>query len=162
MRTCKELPGPDVNDQWRVGSRIQRTLESFIAFRHGQAIAGSAISLEHIMRHNLTAVFNNQGDAQHVLEELLQSGYSRSGTRLVSPPAAGVGHTSEPGLRSAFRKVVARLLDAPRDEPERVDETAFLPGRHVITLSAATEPDSARAISIIERFSPIYVEDRRK
>jgi hypothetical protein len=42
------------------------------------------------------------------------------------------------------------------------DKTAFLPGRHVITVTAATEPDSARAIGIIEGFSPVYIEDRHK
>ena len=30
------------------------------------------------MRHDLTAVFNNRGDAQHVLDELILSGFAKS------------------------------------------------------------------------------------
>jgi hypothetical protein len=43
------------------------------------------------MRHNLTAVFNNRIDAQHVLEALLGPGHAFSGTRSsahLSPTAA--------------------------------------------------------------------------
>jgi hypothetical protein len=114
------------------------------------------------MRHNLTAVFNNQDDARHVLDELLVSGYPRSGTTLVSPPESG-GEESRPnaGLRGTVMQALARLFGTSQHEPERAAESAFLPGRRVITLTGATDPDSAVAIGIIERFKPVYVEDRR-
>jgi hypothetical protein len=114
------------------------------------------------MRHNLTAVFNNHDDARHVLDELLVSGYPRSRTTLVSPPeAGGEGSRPDAGLRGTVKRVLARLFGTSQHEPERADESAFLPGRHVITLTGATDPDSAVAIGIIERFKPVYVEDRR-
>lgn len=46
----------------------------------------------HVMHHGLTAVFNNPADAQHVLDELLSSGFPRSRTLLASPP--GLADTS--------------------------------------------------------------------
>lgn len=115
------------------------------------------------MRHNLTAVFNNRDDARHVLDELLVSGYPRSLTTLVSPSeAGGAGPPPHAGFSGAVKQMLARLFGSPHHEPERADESAFLPGRHVITLTGATDPDSARAIGIIERFNPIYVEDRHE
>jgi hypothetical protein len=112
------------------------------------------------MRHDLTAVFNNRSDAQHVLDALLVAGYPRTGVALVSPPAAGgPGQPLGPGEGGAVRRVLARLFGAPRHAPERADESGFLPGRHVITVIAAVESDSVRAIGIIERFTPVYIED---
>jgi hypothetical protein len=55
-----------------------------------------------------------------------------------------------------------RVFGTPHQEPERVDEPGFLPGRHVITVSAVVESDSRRAIGIIERFTPVYIEDRHQ
>jgi hypothetical protein len=115
------------------------------------------------MRHHLTAVFNNQGDAQHVLDALLVAGYPRSGIALISPHAAdGDGHAFDPGLGGMVRRAFARVFGAPHQESERVDEPGFLPGRHVITVSAVAESDSRRAIGIIERFTPVYIEDRHQ
>jgi hypothetical protein len=115
------------------------------------------------MRHDLTAVFYNPVDAQHVLDELLRSGFARSRTLLVSPPELGnTSRTPDAGHRSMLRQILARLFGPWHDEPERVDESAFLPGRHVITLTGAAELDSIRAIGIMERFNPVYIEDRRK
>lgn len=115
------------------------------------------------MRHDLTAVFNNSIDAQHVLDELTLSGFPRSRTSLVSPPELGdTSRIPDAGHGSMLRQVLSRLFGPWHDEPERVDESAFLPGRHVITLTGAAELDSIRAIGIMERFSPVYIEDRRK
>jgi hypothetical protein len=115
------------------------------------------------MRHDLTAVFNNPADAQHVLDELFLSGFPRSRTLLVSPPELGnTSRKPDAGRGRILRQILARLYGPWLDEPERLDESAFLPGRHVITLTGADEPDSIRAIGIIERFSPVYIEDRRK
>jgi hypothetical protein len=117
---------------------------------------------EAIMRHHLTAVFNNRRDAQHVLDELLVAGYPRAGTTLVSPPAGGADDKLDAGPGGAVRQLFVRLFGSPRYLPERADDPDFLPGRHVINVRAATEPDSARAIGIIERFDPVYIEDRQK
>lgn len=118
---------------------------------------------EAIMRHHLTAVFNNRSDAQHVLDELLVAGYPRSGTTLLSPSTTGdAGHEMDADSGGIVRQVFMRLFGSKHKPPETEDEPGSLPGRHVINVSAATEPESLRAIGIIERFSPVYIEDRQK
>ena len=115
------------------------------------------------MRHDLTAVFNNRVDAQHVLDQLLLSGFPRSGTSLVSPPEVGDANCiPDAGSGGTLRQILARLFGRWHNEPERVDESAFLPGRHVITLTGAAELDSVRAIGIMEQCNPVYIEDRHK
>ena len=115
------------------------------------------------MRHDLTAVFNNPVDAQHVLDELILSGFPGSGISLVSPPELGdASRTPDADPESTLRQILARLFGPWHDEPERVDESAFLPGRHVITLTGAAELDSIRAIGIMEHSNPVYIEDRHK
>jgi hypothetical protein len=115
------------------------------------------------MRHDLTAVFNNPVDAQRVLDELLLSGFPRSGTSLVSPPEVGdADRIPNAGPKGTLRQILVRLFGHWHDAPERMDESAFLPGRHVITLTGALELDSVRAIGIMERSNPVYIEDRHK
>ena len=115
------------------------------------------------MHHNLTAVFNNPVDAKHVLDELLIAGFPRSGTSLVSPPEVDqASRTLDTGHGSTLSQILARLFGRWHDEPERVDESGFLPGRHVITLTGAAELDSIRAIGIMEHSNPVYIEDRHK
>ncbi|MGO4475861.1 hypothetical protein AB4Z32_06350 [Massilia sp. 2TAF26] len=115
------------------------------------------------MRHDLTAVFNNPVDAQHVLDELLRSGFPRSGTSLVSPPEPDdAKRLSDAGPRGTLKQILMRLFGPWHHAPERMDESAFLPGRHVITLTGALELDSVRAIGIMERSNPVYIEDRHK
>jgi hypothetical protein len=114
------------------------------------------------MRHNLTAVFNNPVDAKHVLDELLIAGFPCSGISLVSPPDVEAGRTPDTGRGTTLSQILARLFGRWHDESERVDESAFLPGRHVITLTGAAELDSIRAIGIMEHSNPVYIEDRRK
>ena len=115
------------------------------------------------MHHDLTAVFNNPVDARHVLDELFIAGFPRSGTSLVSPPEVdGASPAPDAGHGSTLSQILARLFGRWHDEPERVDESAFLPGRHVITLTGAAELDSIRAIGIMEHANPVYIEDRRR
>jgi hypothetical protein len=114
------------------------------------------------MRHHITAVFNNRIDAQHVLEQLLVSGCPYYGTALVSPPDTGTLHARDSAPHCTLRRTIARLFELPQEESPRVDHHVhFLPGRHVINTRAATDLDSVHAIELIERYSPVYIEDRR-
>jgi hypothetical protein len=115
------------------------------------------------MRHDLTAVFNNPVDARHVLNELIRSGFPRFGISLVSPPEVeDPRHGPGAGHGNTLSQLLARLFGRWHDEPERVDESGFLPGRHVITLTGAAELDAVRAIGIMERSNPVYIEDRHR
>ena len=91
------------------------------------------------MRHTLKAVFDQRSDAQHVLDELLAAGYSQADTWI----------TDEDGPPATFTQSLARLF--ARQHAAH--------GRHVVTLTAGSDPDAERARGIIERFGPLGMED---
>jgi len=103
------------------------------------------------MRHTLKAVFDHRSDAQHVLDELLASGYSRSDAALSSAPAEGLG--------ASVKHTLARLFGHRQDKHTMAYADAPMHGRHVVTLTADSEPDAERAVGIMERFGPLGIED---
>jgi len=103
------------------------------------------------MRHTLKAVFDHPSDAQHVVDELLASGYSPSDTALSSAPAEGLG--------ASVKHTLARLFGPRQDKHRMADSGALMHGRHVVTLTADSEPDAERAVGIMQRFGPVGIED---
>jgi hypothetical protein len=101
------------------------------------------------MRHTLKASFNHRSDAQHVLEELLASGYS--------PAETEISHTE--GLGASVKHALARLFAQRRDPQTGADADGSMHGRHIVTLTADDDGDAERAIGIIERFRPLDIED---
>jgi hypothetical protein len=101
------------------------------------------------MRHTLKAVFNRRSEAQHVLDELLACGYSRTDTEI---------STAE-GLAATVRHRLARLVASRLHKHTTEDAGASMSGRHVVTLTADSEPDAERAVHIIQRFHPVGLED---
>lgn len=114
------------------------------------------------MRHTLKAVFAHRSDAQHVLDELLASGYSPADTALsnelpTTQDDAGLdGEDAKAG--GPVKRLAARLFHTGQREHSAAYSDAFLRGRHVVTLTADSEPDIARAVAIIERFGPLGIE----
>lgn len=105
------------------------------------------------MRHTLKAVFKRRRDAQHVLDELLACGYSRTDTEM----------SNAEGLTATVRHRLARLIASRLHRHAPPDTTATtgtaVAGHHVVTLTADSEPDAERAIQIIQRFHPVGIED---
>jgi hypothetical protein len=101
------------------------------------------------MRHTLKAVFNRRSDAQHVLDELLACGYSRTDTEI----------SNAEGLAASVRHRLARLVAARLHKQPTEDAGTTMSGRHVVTLTADSEPDAERAMHIIQRFHPVGIED---
>jgi hypothetical protein len=102
------------------------------------------------MRHTLKAVFNRRSDAQHALDELLACGYSRTDTEI----------SDAEGLATSVRHRLARLLASGLRRHTTAEASAAMSGRHVVTLTADSEPDAERATHIIQRFRPVGIEDR--
>jgi hypothetical protein len=119
------------------------------------------------MRHTVKAVFDHRSDAQHVLDELLASGYVRADTTLSSAPPAGQADTAPEaasgehteGLGTSVRHTLARLFSPRQHKQTMADSDADMHGRHVVTLTTDSEPDTERAVSIMKRFSPAGIED---
>lgn len=119
------------------------------------------------MRHTLKAVFDRQSDAQHVLDELLASGYLRADLTLSNTstsaareaddgPASGAHAT---GMRTMVQHAVDRLLRSGRHEQAQAYDEPPMRGGHLVTLLADSEPDAERAVGIIQRFGPVGIED---
>jgi hypothetical protein len=99
------------------------------------------------MRHTLKAVFEHRSDAQHVLDELLASGYPRADLAL-----ADISTTEPTGLGATLRHTAARLLGTLHHQ----DAEAH---RHVVTLTTESDPEAERAAGIIARAHPAGLED---
>lgn len=101
------------------------------------------------MRHTLKAVFEHRSDAQHVLDELLASGYPRAD---LAP--ADLSTTEPAGLGATLRHTAARLLGTRHHETTETH-------RHVVTLTTESDPEAERATGIIARAHPAGLEDIR-
>jgi hypothetical protein len=97
----------------------------------------------------LKAVFNRRSDAQHVLNELLACGYSRTDTEI----------SNAEGLAASVRHRLARLVASRLHKHTTQEAGESMSGRHVVTLTADSEPDAERAVHIIQRFHPVGIED---
>jgi hypothetical protein len=99
------------------------------------------------MRHTLKAVFEHRSDAQHLLDELLASGYPRADLAL-----ADISTTEPTGLGATLRHTAARLLGTLHHETAETH-------RHVVTLTTESDPEAERASGIIARAHPAGLED---
>lgn len=103
------------------------------------------------MRHNLKAVFDDRGKAQHALDELLAAGYARAdidlasipGARLGSDDAPALGWPERPGTSTAH--LLSRFLG-------RADSRPVAPDSHVLTLSIDSAQEAVRAASLVAGF----------
>lgn len=116
------------------------------------------------MRHTLKAVFAHRSDAQHVLDELLASGYPHANATLSSELPAGQADRSAlegevAKVSGSVKRFAARLLGSGQHKRRSASSDAFTRGHHVVTVMAGSEPDVARAVAIIDRFHPIGIED---
>jgi hypothetical protein len=100
------------------------------------------------MRHTLKAVFDKQSDAQHVLEELIASGYTHAEIAEDAGEAADAGH--EEGIGASLRHAVTRLFG-------HADKTTH--SRHIVMFTTESDPEAERAAGIIGRFGPAGIEE---
>jgi hypothetical protein len=100
------------------------------------------------MRHTLKAVFHNRSDAQHVLEELIASGYTHAEMADAAGEAAGAEHDERFG--ASVRHAFGRLFGS---HDKAVHE------QHVVMFTTESEPEAERAAGIIGRFGPAGIEE---
>ncbi len=84
------------------------------------------------MRHTLTAVFDDRGDAQHALNKLLAAGYLRADATLSLATPTGEGEGSPASYSNASAGQ-----------------------RHVVTLTTESDPEAERAVALVGRLIPI-------
>jgi hypothetical protein len=117
------------------------------------------------MQRTLIAVFDNRGDAQSAIEELVLSGFSRQQIRLSEgdPTGAPTGAESITGAGSivdSIRNFLGNLFGTDNSEHVQKYSDAVTRGHHVLTLTAADEPEVERAADIVERYGPVDIDEK--
>ena len=128
------------------------------------------------MQHTLVAVFDNRGDAQKALEDLVSSGFSRQEARLSegdptgqsslssstdqSSTAAASTHSSDTGIGSKISHFFSDIFGTDRSTDAQMYSEAVTRGHYVLTVTASSEPEVERAADIVERYGPVDIDEQ--
>src|SRR4051812_7731708 len=124
------------------------------------------------MAHTLIAVFDNRGDAQGALDELITSGFSRDQVRLSEGDPTGGGSAitgtasatstdaDDGSITSSIKHFFTNLFGTDNNEHAERYSAAVTHGHYVLTLTAPDEPEVERAADIVERFGPVDIDEK--
>lgn len=123
------------------------------------------------MQHTLVAVFDNRSDAQSAMDELLGAGFTRTNVNVSSADAGTEGDTGtgavgtsgdthHEGVGASISHFFSNLFGADNDEHATRYAGAVSQGRHVLTVTAESEPEVERAADVVERFGPVDIDER--
>ena len=118
------------------------------------------------MQHTLVAVFDNRGDAQQALEDLVGSGFSRNAARLSEGDPAGDSAaqsraaTGDDSIGASIRHFFTDIFGTERSPDARMYSEAVTRGHYVLTLIADSEPEVERAADIVERYGPVDIDEQ--
>jgi uncharacterized protein (TIGR02271 family) len=120
------------------------------------------------MQHTLVAVFDNRGDAQNAMDELLGAGFGRAEVRLSegdpagSASAAGTSTRTEDdgSITASIKHFFTDLFGSGEHDSARLYSDAVTRGHYVLTLTAADEPEVERAADIVERHGPVDIDEQ--
>lgn len=123
------------------------------------------------MKRTLIAVFDNRGDAQNAVEELVLSGFPRQDIRLSEgdptgrdSPITGAS-TPEPastgsGITDSIRTFLTNIFGTDNSVYVQKYSDAVTRGHHVLTMTTADEPEVERAAAIVERYGPVDIDEK--
>lgn len=118
------------------------------------------------MQRTLIAVFDNRGDAQSAIEELVLSGFSRQQIRLSegdptgAPTGAAESTTGAGTIVDSIRNFLGSLFGTDNSEHVQKYSDAVTRGHHVLTLTVADQPEVERAADIVERYGPVDIDEK--
>jgi len=127
------------------------------------------------MQRTLIAVFDNHGDAQAAIDELVSSGFSRLQIRLsegdptggasVTGTATDTGQASDPPRASGsfsdgIKNFLGSIFGTDNSEHVQTYSDAVNRGHHVLTLTAGNQSEAERACAIVEQFGPVDIDQR--
>jgi hypothetical protein len=114
------------------------------------------------MRHTLKAVFENRSDAQHVLEELLASGYSHADVALSDTTSETASAEHHEGLGASVRHAFNRLFGSKHHDDPGQSADGAMHDQHIVMFTTDSEPEAERAAGIIGRFGPAGIEEQHE
>jgi uncharacterized protein (TIGR02271 family) len=123
------------------------------------------------MQHTLVAVFDNRGDAQKAMDDLLAAGFPGQEMRLTegdptattSTPASASSTTEaahDEGLGASIRNFFSDIFGTDDSERAQMYSAAVTRGHHVLTVIVADQPEVERAADIVERHCPVDIDER--
>ncbi|RJG27648.1 hypothetical protein [Massilia cavernae] len=115
------------------------------------------------MLHTLVAVFDNRGDAQKAMDDLIAGGFSRSGVRM-SEGGTGAGGASAAGvdddsIASSIKAFFSDLFGSDRSDRLHVYSEALERGHFVLSVTATSEAEVERAADLVERYGPLDIDE---
>jgi uncharacterized protein (TIGR02271 family) len=125
------------------------------------------------MQHTLIAVFDNRADADRARDELLASGFSREDVRLSNSDPTGTSDTvsgatstsataqrQDEGFGASIKHFFSDIFGTDSSEHAQRYSEAVTRGHHVLTVTAADEPEVERAADIVERHGPVDIDEK--
>ncbi|MFL6676063.1 MAG: DUF2382 domain-containing protein [Massilia sp.] len=126
-----------------------------------------------IMQHTLVAVFDNRSDAEHAMDELLASGFSRQEVKISHADATGqsdsvtgrsttsvASDTHDEGIGASIKHFFGSIFGTDNSDHVQKYSDAVSRGHHVLTVNATDEPEVERAADIVERHGPVDIDER--
>lgn len=127
------------------------------------------------MQHTLIAVFDNRADAEHAMDELLASGFSRQDVKIskgdptgitdsvtgrsASDSTADTGQQDE-GFGASIRHFFSDIFGTDNSDHTQRYSDAVSRGHHVLTLTTESEPEVERAADIVEAHGPVDIDEK--
>jgi hypothetical protein len=125
------------------------------------------------MQHTLIAVFDNRSDAQEAMDELLASGFSSQEVLLSRGDATGATDSltgspndefteerQDEGIGASIRHWFSDMFGTDNSVHAQRYTEAVSRGHHVLTVTAADEPEVERAADIVERHGPMDIDEK--
>jgi hypothetical protein len=123
------------------------------------------------MQRTLKAVFDNRGDAQSAIEELVSSGFSRQMIRLSEADPTGAptsmtgakvhdSPTGAGGIVDSIKNFLGTMFGTDNSEHVQKYSDAVTRGHHVLTVTTADEAEVERAADIVERYGPVDIDEK--
>ncbi len=112
------------------------------------------------MQRTLIAVFDNRGDAQSALDELVSAGFSRPQIRLSENAPETDTSTGEGSFVDSIKHFLTHMFGTDDSVHVQKYSDAVTRGHHVLTLTAADEPEVERAADIVERWGPVDIDEK--
>jgi len=115
------------------------------------------------MERTLIAVFDNRGDAQSALDALIAAGFSHQQAALSAADPTGAPGADKAGsdgsIVGSIKHFLGTMFGTDNSEHVQKYSDAVTRGHQVLTLNVTHERELSRAVTIIERWGPIDIDD---